>query len=253
MLSQNKIKYLRSLGLKKNRIKEKKIILDGKRLIDEAINHNVKIEYIWINESLGAKEKDDLFINKIKNNKIDFSYEKEKDIKKISNTKNSQGIIGLMSINNFYNEDLKNFGDRIIILDQISDPGNLGTILRTCAWFGIQSIVLSENSADIFNDKCIRSSVGGHFFLKNLTYLTYDEINNFISSNHFLTLCADLNGEEIKIKNIQQNWALILGSEAHGVSNEIKFDKKITIAKKGKMESLNVSVATGIILNELIN
>lgn len=253
MLSLNKIKYLKSLNLKKNRIKEKKIILDGKRLIDEAMNQNVSFEHIWINESLKKQETNNLFFKKIINNKIDFSYENEKNINKISNTKNSQGIVGLISVDNLYNQELQRFNDKLIVLDQISDPGNLGTIVRTCAWFGIKSIILSENSADIFNDKCVRSSVGGHFFINNLKYMSYDDINNFLDSNNFLKLCADLNGEQVNSKNINKKWALILGSEAHGINNKLKFDKKITILKRGQMESLNISVASGIILNELLN
>jgi len=253
MLSQNKIKYLRSLELKKNRIKENKIVLDGKRLIDESINQNVEIEHIWINNLLELKEHNNPFINKIKNNGIHFSYENEKNLNKISNTKNSQGIIALISIDKFYNENLEKFDDKVIILDQISDPGNLGTIVRTCAWFGVKSIILSKNSADIFNYKCVRASVGGHFFIKNLAYLSYKDINNFISSNNLITFRSDLEGEKIDNKNIHNNWALILGSEAHGVSNKLNFDKKITIPKKGQMESLNVSISAGILLNELIN
>ena len=110
-----------------------------------------------------------------------------------------------------------------------------------------------SSKQDIFNDKCVRSSVGGHFFIKNLTYLSYENINNFLSSSKLSTLCADLEGEEINSINSLQNWALILGSESHGVSNKLNFDKKIAIVKKGEIESLNVSIATGIILNELIN
>ncbi len=251
MLSLNKIKYLRSLERKKNRTKENKIVLDGRRLIDEAINNNVNIEYIWISNLLEINENKDELINKIKKNKIKFSYEKEKNINKVSNTKNSQGIIALISIVDFYNKELDKFDKKIIILDQISDPGNLGTIIRTCAWFGINSIILTENSADIFNSKCVRSSVGSHFFIKHCTYLSYNTINNFLSKNAILTFCADLNGNTINNKDVKNKWALLLGSEAHGLSGKINYDKKITIQKKGSIESLNVSVAAGILLNEL--
>ena len=92
-----------------------------------------------------------------------------------------------------------------------------------------------------------------NLFIKNLTYLSYKDINNFISSNNLLTLCADIEGEKIDNKNIHNKWALILGSEAHGISNKLNFDQKIAIPKKGQMESLNVSISAGILLNELIN
>ena len=106
MLSQNKIKYLRSLEVKKNRYLENKILLDGRRLIDEAINHKVRIEHIWINKLLESNANEDKLICKIKKNGINFSFEKNKDINRISNTKNSQGVIALISIKDFYNSNL---------------------------------------------------------------------------------------------------------------------------------------------------
>ena len=249
ILSQSKIKYLRSLEQKKNRLKEKKIVLDGRRLIDEAINQNVNIEHIWISKN--QKDEND-FMKKIESNNINCSFEKEKIIKKISNTKNSQGIIALISIDKMYNYTLDKFDDRIAILDQISDPGNLGTIIRTCAWFGVDSIILTDNSVDIFNYKCVRSSMGGHFHIKNLNYLSYDEINRFLEQNSFHVLCADMNGSSLNQVKVSKKWALILGSEAYGVSEKLNFSSKICIPQIGKIESLNASVAFGILLNDLI-
>jgi len=104
MLSPNKIKYLRSLDRKKNRVIENKIVLDGRRLINEAIDHHIDIEHIWISDFLEENSNKDEFINKIKINKIKFSYEKEKNIRKVSNTKNSQGIIALVPIDDLYNK-----------------------------------------------------------------------------------------------------------------------------------------------------
>ena len=252
MLSLNKLKYLRSLELKKNRSKEKKIVLDGYRLINEALSHNINIEHVWIENSNEDNLSYQDLVKKIKDNKISFSYENKKDIKKICNTKHSQGILALASIDGLYNDNLNNFDNRIVILDQISDPGNLGTIIRTCAWFGIKSILMTENSSDIFNYKCIRSSMGGHFLIKNLTYLSYEAINNFLTSRDIQVLGADLTGTKINEVKGLSNWALVLGSEAHGLTGKIKNDIKVTIENYGQMESLNVSVATGILLNNLV-
>ena len=93
--------------------------------------------------------------------------------------------------------------------------------------------------------------MGGHFFIKDLAYLSYEEVNNFLKKNNIKTFSAQLNGEELLSKDIDSKWALLLGSEAHGLSGNINFNKKITIDKKGKIESLNISVAAGIIINEL--
>ena len=250
MISQNQIKYLKSLEQKKFRIKEKHIVLDGHRLIDEAINQKTIIEHIWISEK---KSTDKKFIKKIESNKIQYSYEKEKELNKISNTKNSQGILALISIENIYNSDLNKFQDKIVILDQISDPGNLGTIIRTCAWFGVNSIILCENSADLFNNKCVRSAVGGHFHMKNIIYLPYHKINDFLKKSNLMVLHAAMDGKQISQLNINQKWALILGSEAHGINKDLNVGTEITINGNSNMESLNVSIACGILLNGLIN
>ena len=252
MLSKNKIKYLCSLEQKKNRSKEQKIVLDGLRLIHEALIHNIDIEYIWIDSAIDKNSLSQNLIARIEQACIPFSYENSNDIRKIANTKNSQGFLALVSIQNLYNENLNNFDNRIVILDQISDPGNLGTIIRTCAWFGIKSILLNENSADVFNYKCIRSSMGGHFLLKNVAYISNEDINEFIEKKQIVALAADLNGEQINEIEIPSDWAIIFGSEAHGLTNRINCHKKITINNYDKMESLNVAVAAGIILNKLV-
>jgi len=248
MISQNQIKFLRSLEQKKIRMIEKKIILDGKRIINEAINQQIDIQHIWISEDSSNKE----FIEKIKLKGINFSHEKDKDIKKISNTLNTQGVLALISIDKLHNSNLNKINNQIVILDQISDPGNLGTIIRTCAWFGIDSIILTTNSVDVYNYKCIRSAVGGHFYMKNIAYLTCDKINNFLSKNNYFTLSADKDGEKIDKININKKWALILGSEAHGIDKKLNFDSKIRVEGKNKIESLNVSIAGAILLNKLI-
>lgn len=252
MLSTNQIKYLKSLSQKKIRQKENKIILDGFRLVEEAVKQKVDIEHIWLQKDYENDNSKVFFLKNLNKNKIKFSFELEKDIKKISNTRNSQGILALVSISNLFNSDLDKFKKNIIVLDCISDPGNLGTIIRTCSWFNINSIILTKNSLDIFNDKCIRSSMGGHFYIKNLAYLNYPEINSFLKLNNYSIIGADMNGQSINQFILNEKWALVLGSEAHGISESLNYNHKVCIPAKGNIESLNVSIAAGIILNQLI-
>ena len=183
MLSINKKKYLKSLNNKKYRLKENKILIEGLRIIEEAINSNFDFEHIWLSNKYN-EESDKIFslLQNIETNNISYSFEKEKDIQSISDTRNSQGLLGLIDVANFFNKELNHFSNHIVILDQISDPGNLGTIIRTCAWFGIKSIILTHSSADIFNPKCLRSGMGGHFYIDDCIYLSEDEIINFINS-----------------------------------------------------------------------
>ena len=252
MLSINKKKYLKSLDIKKYRQIEKKTFVEGFRIINEALKAGLRFEQIWINEKYNNDSSNILlFIQKLKKESIIFSFESDKDIKSVCNTKNSQGVIGLFSTKNLYNENVENFSNKIIILDQISDPGNLGSIIRTCAWFGIESILLSESSSDIFNPKCLRSAMGGHFYIKDCIYLSNYKIIEFIKSKKYHLYCATMDGASIYNIKPPKKWAMILGSEAHGISSDLLFGENITIPKCGKIDSLNVSIASGIIIDYL--
>ena len=251
MLSINKIKYLNSLSVKKYRLAEQKVLLEGFRIINEAIKTSLIFEHVWINENLKSNQDIKKLIPIFRKNNISYNFENEKKINSVSNTKNNQGIVALVNIKDFYKN--KVFTDKVVILDQISDPGNLCTIIRTCSLFNIKTLILTKNSADIFNPKCLRSGMGGHFYLENCIYLSDNKIADFLKSNKYLVYCADSMGEPVnQIENLEK-WALILGSEAHGVSPELKIGKVISIPGEGKIESLNVSVAAGVLLNNLTN
>ena len=147
--------------------------------------------------------------------------------------------------------DIKGMNQRIIILDNISDPGNLGTILRTANWFGVFNILLSEECVDPYNAKVIRSAMGAHFSMN----IVVDKINSHIKkfqSENFKIIAADLDTQDTieSLKIDTDKWALLLGSEAHGLSETVSklVDCKVKIPQVGAIESLNVSVACGIFL-----
>ena len=148
--------------------------------------------------------------------------------------------------------EISNDNENIIILDGIQDPGNLGTIFRTCIWYGIKSIILTTNTIDPFNLKCIRSGMGAHFYLNNIIQDNHINVLKYLK-NHYKTIyVADMKGNNLEKIKSSNNWALILGSEAHGINSDFKQFDQITISKIGKLESLNVSVAAGIIINKFI-
>ena len=254
MISIAKKKYLKSLYNKKFRLIENKALIEGFRVINQALKTGFKFDHIWIDEKLNNQDKDSiLLIKTLTNNNIPFTFEKHKDIKSISDTKNSQGLVALINTKNFFNTEKENFSDKIIILDQISDPGNLGTIIRTAAWYGIKTIILSRQSSDIFNSKCLRSAMGGHFYIKNCVYWSYDEIIQFIKTDDYHYYCSSMNGKSIYSIKKKNKWALVLGSEAHGINQKLFFGDKLSIPSKDNIESLNVSVASGILLDHLIS
>ncbi len=249
MIGQNTIKFIKSLNLKKNRQLNKKVILEGYRLIVESIKADTEIDYIVINENF---QNELLNIKEFENQNIKSA--SKNNFKKISNTTNSQGIIAIADVKKYFNQSLENIkNENIIILDGIQDPGNLGTIFRTCVWYGIKSIILTSNTIDPFNLKCIRSGMGAHFYLSNIVQDNHINVLKFLKNNYKSIYIADMKGNNLEKIKSNTNWALILGSEAHGVNDDFKQFKPITINKIGQLESLNVSVAAGIIINKLIN
>ena len=246
MISKNQIKYLSSLSVKKNSQKHQKVLLEGYRLIAESIKAGADIEHIYITENLKNKISNQILES------IDYDIISEIDLKKISDTKNSQGIIATANIEKYYLHTMEQLNNsNVIILDGIQDPGNLGTIFRTCVWFGIKSIILTSNSIDPFNLKCVRSGMGAHFYLDSIISENENTIVDYLHNEHYTMIAADLHGDKVETIDTTNKWALVLGSEAHGLSSLFEKFQKVTIARIGNLESLNVSIACGILLNQL--
>lgn len=254
MISKNKVKFLRCLTNKKYRLKNQKVFLEGRRLVDEAINSKVNFETIWFTKVAFENPMNAELIKKIRSRKILLDEISNSDLHDLSDTENSQGIIAEIDINKFSKSILDDtFNDNLLILDGISDPGNLGTIFRTAAWYNIQSIILTSDCVDPFNLKCLRSGVGAHFYFKNIINAEREELIKFLNNNNYDIYCADLKGAILSDVKLKNKWAVILGSEAHGLNPDFNIYNKVTIKKYGNIESLNAAVACGIILDKFFS
>jgi TrmH family RNA methyltransferase len=254
LLSVNKIKQLKSLHKKKYRKEEQLFLLEGYRIINQALLSGFSINEIWLtNESrnsiLGNK-----IVEKLKSKNIPFDIAPNKIIKQISDSFNDQGIIALLPIPKYIK--YRKIPDQSIFLDGISDPGNMGTILRTAAWFGVKSIFYSSNCVDPFNSKVIRSSMGAHFYFSHFELNSSLELFKEFKINNIEIFGADMDGEPISslTELNKKKWVLVLGNEAHGISDDIKeyISTNICIPGNSEMESLNVSIAAGILLYSLV-
>mgnify|MGYP001409078782 FL=1 len=248
MISKAEIKKIKSLHSKKGRELYNLILIEGKRLIEQVVNSQYNIDKVWMTEDFQNKN---LNINKVLQN-IDVNIISNNDIKKISSTKNSSGILGVIRMPI---SDIKKIKDKVIILDGISDPGNLGTILRTANWFGINDVVLSEECVDQYNTKVIRSAMGSHFSMNIVKTDILRYIKN-LKSKDFQIVAAALDTKKSigSLEIVSNKWALLMGSEAHGLSEKVSdlIDSKIRIPQFGIIDSLNVSVACGIFLYHMI-
>ena len=248
MISKAEIKKIKSLHTKKGRELYNLILIEGKRLINQVVNSQFSIDKVWMTEDFQNKNSD----MKEALHNINVNIISHNDIKKISSTKNSSGILGVIKIPI---NDIRKMKDKIIILDSISDPGNLGAILRTANWFGISNIVLSEGCVDQYNTKVIRSAMGSHFSMNIVKTDILKFIKN-LKSNNFQIIAAELDTKNsiCSLEIVSDRWALLMGSEAHGLSESVcgLIDSKIKIPQFGEIESLNVSVACGIFLYHMI-
>jgi RNA methyltransferase, TrmH family len=247
-LDKNKLKIFSSLKIKKYREKHKLFLIEGNHLVNECLKskyYSDKVECILINDDF------DITNNKsIKNN--DVIKIKNIDFKKISETQNSQGIIAVVNQASDYPEIKSNI---TVLIDNLSDPGNLGTILRNCYWFGVKNVLLSENTVDVFNSKVLRATQGAFFHLAVKENLSLTEtVNKFLTNNYEIIL-ASLNTENY-LENYSfsksKNYLLIFGNEAHGISDSLEKNKeliKLKIKGYSDCESLNVAVSSGIFLS----
>ena len=254
MISKANIKLLSSLSIKKYRKRENLFLIEGMRLFTEVIKSNYPIKYIWVLDTFNDTENSQLLISELQSRNIPIDEISKKELKQISDTQHSQGIVGISEIPKNVTQEFCN--QNLLLIDRISDPGNLGTMLRTAEWFGIKTVVLSEDCADPYSPKIIRSAMGAHFYL-NIVQKNLTEFCDKLRKKYYSVIAGVMNGQnldDLEI-SIQQNWDVVLGSEAHGIDETIlsKCTHKVTIPKIGNLESLNVTTAGSILLYSLIN
>ncbi|NGX42572.1 MAG: putative tRNA/rRNA methyltransferase [Chlamydiae bacterium] len=215
------------------------VVVEGKKLVSEVCQKQKAMKLLATEESL--------FPPKVQANE---SYlVTEEILKKISGVKTPEGVLAEVPIPD--NVTFKKCR-YLIALDGISDPGNLGTLLRTALALGWEGAFILNNSCDPYNDKAIRSAKGATFRLP-LQQRSWSQLGALVEKFALQPLCADLKGTNIKDFSPGDGILLVLGSEAHGLSEEAKsLCRKITIPMSGNMESLNVSVAGGILMYQLI-
>jgi len=249
MISKSKLKYFASLNQKKFRQKEKKFIVEGLKSVTEGLNSKYSCDAILYTKYFAETNPDvikSIFFFKAEKFEI-----KNPEFLKISDTKTPQGIAAVFQYPLHKNYP-KQSDSSIVYLDNINDPGNLGTIIRTCDWFGVNTLLLSKECAEFTNPKVVRSSAGSIFHIEIHTDVSAENLGE-MKNKDYKIFCSDLAGENIFKIKFPEKLVVVFSNEAHGPSKEILeiADKKITIPKTGNAESLNVAIASGIILAQL--
>lgn len=246
------IKHVKKLKDKKYREQSNEYVIEGIKLVEEAINENAKIKQIVIcEECTKTQEISKKLMYEIAS--FDCIYVTENVFNNITEVKNPQGILAVIERKNSENEINYN-EDIIVALDGIQDPGNLGTILRTVDSIGLKQILVSKETADVYNPKVVRSTMGAIFRVKVIECEDLEKTLKEIKKHKYEIVVTSLQTNE-SIYDIEYNKkVIVIGNEANGVSKEILdlADVKVKIPMLGKTESLNASVATGIMLYEYV-
>ncbi len=236
MVSKSQIKLITSLAQKKYRLKNRLFIVEGKKSIAEFLNSALKLEKLYTTEAVfeAPADKTELI--------------SEAELKKISQLKTPQTALALFAIPQYQETDFSNL---ILALDDVRDPGNLGTIIRLCDWFGVETLMCSKNTADAYNPKVVQASMGSLSRVK----IFYTDLNEFLSETKLPVYGAFMDGENVYQSQLPEKAVLVMGNEANGISAEIsaKITQRISIpafGTSGKTESLNVATATAILLSE---
>jgi len=236
-LSKNHIKLITSLQQKKYRQKHKLFIAEGLKVVNELLNSSVVLEKLFVTNDCELKVPSEKKV-------ILTSVE----LKKISQLKTPNKVLGLFHIPKEKKAASKGL---IVVLDAINDPGNLGTIIRLCDWFGVLQLVCSNETVDCYNQKVVQASMG------SLTRIdiVYTDLKTYLKETNLPVFAADMNGENIYTFDLPKEAILIMGNEANGISDELMslIANKISIPQFGasqKTESLNVATATAVLLSE---
>ena len=236
-LSKNHIKLITSLQQKKYRQKHNLFVAEGLKVVKELLKSSLVLEKLFITESF--------YLNISADKVVEVS---DTELKKISQLKSPNKVLGLFQIP--LEKPIKSNG-LILALDTINDPGNLGTIIRLCDWFGVEQLVCSKDTVDCFNQKVVQASMGSLTRIQ----INYLDLNEYLFETKLPIFIADMNGDNIYKSQLPKEAILIMGNEANGVSLETKelANSVISIPRFGKIqeiESLNVATATAILLSE---
>ena len=237
MVSKNQIKLITSLQLKKYRNEHKLFIAEGVKVIQELLKSNLVLEHLFTTDAIF-----ETVLN------FQRTLINEPDMKRISALTTPNSCLAIFRIPK--ESEIENTG-LIVALDDIRDPGNLGTIIRLCDWFGVKQLLCSAETVDVYNPKVIQATMGS-ITRVNINYV---DLNQYISATKLPVFGTFMDGKNVYTESLPKEAILILGSEANGISSSVEkaIQNRIAIPRFGSLqqtESLNVATAAAIFLSE---
>jgi TrmH family RNA methyltransferase len=245
-MTKNELKNISKLLFKKFRHESELFLIEGEKIVSEAVKSYYKIDKIFIENNSVDRFFEISQIAKQKN--IEIELISSNDIEKICDSKTPQGIAALV----YKHNQLLFTKGLITAVENVQDPGNVGTIIRNCDWFGCNQVLLSNDTVELYNPKLVRSSMGSLFHIN--VFSSNDFYADLISlqRNGYKLVCADLEGIDVKEINFSKKTVLVFCNESKGPSEKLMElnPAKVTIKKFGNAESLNVANASAVVLSE---
>jgi len=250
-----KLKHARKVRDGKDR---GEIFVEGLRLAEETLRSDVDINSVLMSSGFGQNEREAHLVRGLEDGGVSLFEVDDKLFKSIADTKNSQGVVLICrrpdtSFSHFAKRNAEKANDLAIFLNRINNPSNLGAILRTAEAAGVDNVIVSNNSADVFSPKALRASMGSALRLNIWENAVFDDVVGWAGENGLKTTAADIGA---KLDYTDVDWGLprllVFGSEADGLSGDelAKIEELIKIPMDKDVESLNLAVSCGIIMFE---
>ena len=251
-LSERRRKEIASLARSKGRTKHQQMLIEGWRSVVSALDAHAPIVDLLVTPRFNQHADYSVIAAKVASQGVSLYEVSEKEARLISTTETDQGIIAVAKIDPVPIEVFLSFAS-VVVLDGVQDPGNVGTIIRTAAWFGIEGVIGARGTADFYNPKVIRSSMGGIWDVSLSRVEDIASVLRKLQDKGSKIVAADLQGKPLQDWRPEQRVALVIGGEAHGISDEVHvlIDESVTIpgGKGAGVESLNAGLAAGIIMH----
>lgn len=236
------------MGRAKERREADAFVVEGVRLVEEAVNAGWKFQFALYSD--GLSERGAHLLDRLKANGIEVDEVSGDLLQKLSDTETPQGILAVLELTQL---PITNYPDFILIPDRVRDPGNLGTLLRSAAATGVQAVLLPPETTDAFAPKVLRAGMGAHFRLP-IREMGWEQIEQIVKSANLQVYIADMDGISCWETGLSKPLALIIGGEAEGASDEARrlANGKISIPMSGGVESLNAGVAGSVLMFEVV-
>ena len=251
MLTRQQVKDIKRLHQKKYRAKTQKYLVEGLRLVEAVVAGGAPIEQVIVTEEALQKPRVQALVQQARGR---VTVIPSLQMKQLSEVETSQGILAVVGMQEVDEEQVLQM-KRLLLLDSIQDPGNVGTLIRSAAWFGVDAVVASKGTVDFYNPKVVRATMGGLWAVRLVAVRDFPAFIDRLKYAGKLCYGADMEGVPVSQWQPAIEGALVVGNEAHGLSAEVrdKLDVRVFIPPCGRgaipaVESLNVSVATGILL-----